>query len=309
MTVSQRRRFQVGHFVYEPGASELQSPRRRVRLRPQTAALLDVLIAADGAVVSRQAIRDALWSENSVLEFDLAIAACVKQLRRAFKDDASAPKYVETIPKKGYRLIAELTPVEDPDDEHRERADSGRSRSWAVLAAIVGTGIVIVVLAVRLLTASDTRVMVFVAPMQSFTDERALHQASDIFTDSLIGSLGGIAPQRVGVISRTTAQAVDAQQLTAGQIGENFGADFLVEATLRRLGDEISLSIRLIGTQDDAVVWGELISLDGAGSADIASAVSYVADAIVTTVAPDVLPPIEPLQVIRLDPNRAPRDE
>jgi DNA-binding winged helix-turn-helix (wHTH) protein len=99
------RLFRFGVFTFDPASGDLKSADRVVRLQPQVAALLLMLIEHAGAVVSRVELQTRLWPDTTV-EFDEGINFCVRQLRLALSDDARTPRFIETLPKRGYRFLA-----------------------------------------------------------------------------------------------------------------------------------------------------------------------------------------------------------
>jgi len=109
------RRWRIGEFEFRPETGELcragaGAGGDRVRLPPQPSQLLDLLAARGGQLVTREEIRDLLWPETHV-DLDQSLSFCVRQVRAALGDSASEPTYVETLPRRGYRLLREATQV------------------------------------------------------------------------------------------------------------------------------------------------------------------------------------------------------
>ena len=100
-----------GPFAFDPSTGDLTSDGAQQRLAPQVAAVLDLLIRRPGEVVTRGELRDALWPDTTV-EFDQGLNFCIRQLRMALSDDAAQPKYIETLPRRGYRFVGQLVPRE-----------------------------------------------------------------------------------------------------------------------------------------------------------------------------------------------------
>jgi hypothetical protein len=120
----------LGDFEFDPTTGELQNGGRRVRLEPQPAALLALLASRPGQLVSHDDIRGALWGTERHVSFNEGVQYCVRQIRIALNDSARHPTHIETIPRRGYRLIAQggLPP-------HRKLAH--RRVGWAALAVAV----------------------------------------------------------------------------------------------------------------------------------------------------------------------------
>ena len=103
------RRYRFGPFEFDATTLELWKDGRIVPVRFQALRLLQLLLAHPGELVTREAIRQALWGRETFVDFDQSVNFVVKQVRQALGDDADRPLYVETVPKRGYRFIA---PVE-----------------------------------------------------------------------------------------------------------------------------------------------------------------------------------------------------
>src|SRR5574337_2091019 len=100
-----RSKFAFGEFVFEPGSGELHDGGKTLLLRPQVAKLLTLLLEHAGNIVSREDIRNHLWSSHTVVEFEEGISACMRQLRVALNDGATGTRYIKTISRRGYKLI------------------------------------------------------------------------------------------------------------------------------------------------------------------------------------------------------------
>ena len=147
------RRF--GDFTFDPASGELSRPGTNgavTRLQPQVAALLIVLLERPGDVVTRAELRARLWPDTTV-DFDEGLNYSVRQLRLALGDDANAPRYIETLPRRGYRFIAPLA-----SDATAAPAPSERRRRVAiVVGALVVAALIAVPMARRFGTSSPHR--------------------------------------------------------------------------------------------------------------------------------------------------------
>lgn len=97
-----------GTFEFDRATGELWSKGRRVPLQDQPAQLLSLLVSRPGTVVTREELRKALWSEDTFVEFDTALNVAVNKIRQALRDSASTPRFAETVPKRGYRFLADV---------------------------------------------------------------------------------------------------------------------------------------------------------------------------------------------------------
>lgn len=141
-TVPQTSRVRFGEFELDLPAGELRRNGTRVPLPEQPLRLLEVLVQQPGRVVSRDQLRERLWSADTFVDFEHGLNAAVKRLRDALGDSADAPRFVETVPKRGYRFIAATEPiaqvVEPPSHSSRWRNTSRRAALIMGAAVILG---------------------------------------------------------------------------------------------------------------------------------------------------------------------------
>jgi DNA-binding winged helix-turn-helix (wHTH) protein len=107
-----RTTYRFGPFCLDAGSRELRRHDDPITLPPQPFKVLELLVRRGGEIVTRTEIRDQIWHGDTFVDFDQSLNFCVRQIREALGDDAESPKYVETLPRRGYRF---LTPVESPE--------------------------------------------------------------------------------------------------------------------------------------------------------------------------------------------------
>src|SRR5215472_12835044 len=105
--------YSFGLYVLDPGDGTLTRDSVRVRVQEQPFQLLLLLVERAGQIVSRDEIRNRLWPQNTFVEFDKSLGVAVLKVREALGDDAGNPRFIETIPRRGYRFIAPVK-VETP---------------------------------------------------------------------------------------------------------------------------------------------------------------------------------------------------
>lgn len=102
--------FRFGEFELDVDAGELRRNNRRLKLQPQPFKLLLLLVRRSGSLVSREEIRGELWPDGTFVDFDQAVNFSIKQIRDVLGDSAERPLYIETVPRRGHRFIAPLSP-------------------------------------------------------------------------------------------------------------------------------------------------------------------------------------------------------
>src|SRR5690242_19602367 len=123
MEVAGNARFRFGEFEFDSVSLRLLREGRPVKIEPQPLRVLGVLLERPGAIVSREELRTRIWGEATFVEFDQSLNYCIRQIRVALREGAAKPRFLETLPKQGYRFIGTLevpTPAEVADVAHIE---------------------------------------------------------------------------------------------------------------------------------------------------------------------------------------------
>ena len=102
-------KLRFGAYEFDFQARKLFRDSWPIKLQPQPLRVLGVLIEHHGEIVSREQLRTTIWGDTTFVEFDQGLNYCIRQIRVALRDDASQPNYIETLPKQGYRFIADVT--------------------------------------------------------------------------------------------------------------------------------------------------------------------------------------------------------
>jgi DNA-binding winged helix-turn-helix (wHTH) protein len=122
--------YRFGPFTLDTGRGELRKDGRFIKLHPQPVQLLVLLVQRSGAVVTREEIQHALWSSETHVDFELGINSCIRQIRATLEDDVDRPRFVETVPRKGYRFIGTV------EEKSHESISLSRFR-WVAIAALL----------------------------------------------------------------------------------------------------------------------------------------------------------------------------
>jgi TolB-like protein/DNA-binding winged helix-turn-helix (wHTH) protein/Tfp pilus assembly protein PilF len=273
--------YRFGHFEVRTPTRELYKSGTKLKLRPQPFQILQVLAQRAGEVVTRDELRQMLWSAETFVDFEQGLNTSINELRRALNDSASVPRYIETLPKLGYRLIAPVQeapaperaasaetqppltapaaakPAEQPPPAARARAHL----PWLLLAAGASVAILAAVAYPLWRSArvrfepSDGPLLVAVLPFENLTGDAAQDYLSDGLTEEMITQLGRINPARVGVIARTSVMHYKHTQERVAKIGEELGVQYILEGSLRRQQDRVRVSAQLIRVRGETHAW------------------------------------------------------
>ncbi|GAC1484887.1 MAG: hypothetical protein NVS1B5_05700 [Gemmatimonadaceae bacterium] len=211
-----------GPFDLDLGNCELRRDGIPVRLQPQPFRVLSLLARNAGRLVTRDEIRADIWGLGTFLDFDQSLNYCIRQIRSALDDDVSAPRYVETRQRLGYRFVGPVSAlVPQPTDP-------------------VGSKITLVVL-----------------PFKNLSGEEKQDYFSDGLTEEMTTQLGRLNPEKLGVIARTSAMRYKDSTETVEQIGRQLRVNYLLEGSIRRAGNRVRIAAQLIQVSDQTHIWAE----------------------------------------------------
>ncbi|HEY0873525.1 MAG TPA: winged helix-turn-helix domain-containing protein [Vicinamibacterales bacterium] len=279
--------FRFGPYDLDPDNGELKRDGRLVRLQPQPFKVLLHLLRSPGEVVSREELQRELWGGDTFVDFEQGLNTCVRQIRAALRDSADAPRYVQTLQRRGYRFVApvqivarELTPappvtapgapdsetvtaVSDPhipEGPATRRPGTGGRRAKAILsiaAAIVlvsAAALLAGVLFDRIPFASPPGIRsIAVLPLANLSADADLEFMADGLTEALIADLARIKALRV--ISRTSAMQYKNTRKRVSEIAQELRVDAVIEGSVAVSGTRIRLTAQLVDAKDDRPIW------------------------------------------------------
>jgi len=291
--------FQLGPWLVRPSVNTITNNGTTVRLEPKVMEVLVCLAQHAGEPVSKEAIIKTVWADAFVS--DDALTRSVSELRRALEDNAREPLFVETIPKRGYRILLPVrlvAPESSPQAVFSNTGSTGtNSRAiriglLALGATIVAAGIVFGLNIGNLrsrfagTSAPLTIRTLAVLPLQSLSKDPLQEYFSEGMTDALITDLAQIGALKV--VSRTTIMRYGRPDKPLPQIARELNVDGIVEGTVQRSGDRVRITAQLIYGPTDQHIWAnsferdvkDMLALQG----EIASA---IADQIKVKVTPE----------------------
>lgn len=263
-----------GVFEVDLRASELRKQGIRIKVQDQPYQILKILLGRPGEVVTREELRQRIWPANTFVDFGHGLNNAIKRLREALGDSAETPRYVETLPRHGYRFIAVVNgaggtaspaasalPVSKINGEVRT---VHRKLGVAVLAVFVGAAVVFGTLVGlnfgglrdRLLgrSASPKIESVAVLPLVNLSSDPAQEYFADGMTEELITDLSQIGTLKV--ISRTSVMRYKKTDKSLPEIARELDVDAVVEGTVQRSGDRVRITAQLIHGTTDKHLWG-----------------------------------------------------
>jgi TolB-like protein/DNA-binding winged helix-turn-helix (wHTH) protein/Flp pilus assembly protein TadD len=266
-------RVRTGLFEIDFVSGDVHKEGRRVPLQEQPFRVLAVLLERPGEMVTREQLQARLWPADTYVGFDEGLNTAIRKLRIAFGDSADSPRFIETLPRRGYRFVApvhDATTVPPKQSEAAVRhavAQLPRARPSKttilimVLAAALIGGLASVIYLRRSHLASNStlpkRVMLAVLPFQNMSNDPGQEYFSDGLTEETITDLGQLSPEHLGVIARTSAMTYKHTDKSISQIGRELGVDYVLEGSVRREGGQARISAQLIRTSDQTHLWAQ----------------------------------------------------
>jgi len=266
------RVLRFGIFELNIATGELRKAGMTVKLRPQAAKVLSILVRRSGHLVSREELREQVWGHETFVDFEHGLNLCVQQIRAALDDNAETPRYIETLPRRGYRFImpvgetAEVAPVQPSSTAVAHT--KWRFASWPVwifLIILLAIGIVVAVsnpggLRERILGRSGPVRTIAVLPLQNLSGDSAQDYFADGMTEALTTDLARM--EHLQVISRTSTMQYKATTKPLPTIARELGADVIVEGSVQRSGNHVRITAQLLRAKTDRHLWAETYERD-----------------------------------------------
>ncbi len=273
---SSSRVIRVGKFELNPRTGELSGGAKPVQLSIQPLQVLLVLLEHPGELVTREELIRRVWSSDIFVDFDHGLNKAVNKLREALGDSAEKPTYIETLPRRGYRLMASVEAAEEsgasealwfspPEstkastqetddssiDEELEFPGSSRRRLWiAALCSIAAIAVVALTWGRIHELLNDTKTVkpeiasLAVLPLENLSGDPEQSYFADGMTDALITEVAKIGATRV--ISRTSVMRYKGTRQPVQQVARELNVDAIVEGTVQQAGTRIRITAQLI---------------------------------------------------------------
>jgi TolB-like protein/Tfp pilus assembly protein PilF len=238
-------------FALDLGTLQLRSSGAITKLQPQPAKVLALLAANPGTLITREQIRQHVWGEETFVDFEQGLNSCIRQIRDVLGDDSQSPRFIETLPRRGYRF---LVPFE---------AEASISPPAAPVLLRIG-----------------------VMPFAQLA-AAAENYLGEGLTEEVMRQLSRLAPGRIRVIARATMAHCRRESMSLNQLQQEVGLDYLLEGTIRHSPDRIRIAVELTDVKDQTLVWADAYERR---LTDLFSLQSEVAGRVARSLAVELLP-------------------
>jgi TolB-like protein/DNA-binding winged helix-turn-helix (wHTH) protein/Tfp pilus assembly protein PilF len=270
-----------GVFELDCQTGELRKQGVKVRLQGQPIEVLKRLLENPGELVTREDLRKRLWPADTFVDFDQALNNSVQRIREALGDSAQSPRFIETIPKRGYRFVGSASsPQAEPATRSRTEKPKKSHRTayltFAALLILAGVGMVMLVLRWQQNRRLQQIRTMAVLPLENLSGDPTQEYFADGITDELITEVAHLHPLRV--ISRTSVMRYKGTRKPLPEIARELGVDAVLEGSVTRSGSQVRVTAQLIEARTDTHLWSgeyaremrDIISLQREVAGDIA---------------------------------------
>ena len=225
--VQQSKIVSFGPYHVDLRSGELYKDGVRIVLQGQALRLLEGLLERPGEVVARDELRARLWPSDTYVDFEHSINAAVRRLRRALGDSADAPRYIETLHRRGYRFVGAEPAVDDAPG-----------------------------------AAKSPRTRLAVLPFWSITNQEDLDGFTDGLTEETIAQIAHRCAPSIGVVSRLAVGQLQLAQGAIEIVRDVLQVDYVVEGGVRHAGSRVRITIQLIDAADATHIWADAYERD-----------------------------------------------
>ena len=260
-------RFRFGLFEFDAATRELRREGVLLRLQSQPAQVLCCLVEHAGKVVSREELHRAVWGGETFVDFDRGLNFCIGHIRSVLGDDSTTPRYVRTLPKRGYQFIAPVEPIGERIDgnigERLDRAEtiSTKRKFPLTTAALTCAALVLVTFSasagywLRSWQASKRRPIVAVLRFDNETSDPSMTRFSDGLTDDVVEQLTSLSRGRYEIIGNARILRLPRDQRDLNAIASSLHAGYVVLGQVQSAGAQVRILAHLIRLPDQTHLW------------------------------------------------------
>ncbi len=196
---SERVRF--GSFEFDHANGELRRDGMLIRLQAQPAMVLSHLLAYAGEIVSREELRHAIWGDDTFVDFERGLNVCIAQIRSALSDESTSPRFIRTVPRRGYQFIHPVEPISASAPPEPDSDAARREFPWRTSLASLGSIALVVLLIVgfvqwrRNSQGASGPAVVAVVPFDNETGDASVNRFCSALTDNVIEQLTSVEPE------------------------------------------------------------------------------------------------------------------
>jgi len=263
--------FEIGEWLVDPDSGRIRSGDDEVKLEPKVMAVLVCLAQQPGKVLSREELEAKIWT-GTIVGYD-ALSNSIIKLRKALGDDRRDPRYIETVSKKGYRLVANVRRprgndealVASPGDSSQTNTQRRKLKTIAfAAAAVVALGVSLVIAldpfglrgsADEMTFAEQTKPAIVILPFKNLSDDPKQEYFSDGITDDLITDLSRVSGLQV--MARQSSYFYKNREVPIDKVAKDLGVQYILAGSVRKNGENIRVNVQLTNATTGRTAWAE----------------------------------------------------
>jgi TolB-like protein len=256
-----------------------------IRLQAQPAMVLSHLLAYAGEIVSREELHHAIWGDDTFVDFERGLNVCIAQIRSALSDESTSPRFIRTVPRRGYQFIHPVEAISVASPPEPEGEVARREFPWRTLLASLGGVAVVLLLIVgfvqwrRSAQGASAPPVVAVVPFDNETGDASVNRFCSALTDNVIEQLTSASQNHYLVIGNAAVLKVPRERRDLVQIAASLHAQFVILGEVQGGGAQTRILAHLIRMPEQSHVWvvrleqpfDDLFTLESSAARDIAS--------------------------------------
>jgi TolB-like protein/DNA-binding winged helix-turn-helix (wHTH) protein len=285
-----------GIFELDLRAGELRKRGVKLRLQGQPLQVLATLLKRAGDLVTREELRDQIWPADTFVDFDHSLHNAIARIREVLGDSAQKPRYIETLPRRGYRFVGQIEEfaaesADQPENEKEQVASPYPKQRTKILAILTAAALTLALARWALPTYSrragtgPVLRSIAVLPLQNLSGDASQEFFVDGMTEELITDLAKLSSLRV--TSRTSVMRYKGSKKGLPEIARELNVDGIVEGSVMRSGNRVRVTAQLLNAPKDQHLWAESYERN---LGDVLSLQSEVARAIAEQVRVQITP-------------------
>ena len=253
-------KLRFGLFEFNLTSRELRRNGVLIRLQSQPAQVLACLLQHPGEVVSRDELRNVVWHGDTFVDFERGLNFCIAQIRAALDDDAAQPRFVRTIPKRGYQFIAPVERMGTPESAQSQPPEArsvftGKTGAAIFAGCLLAIAIFVTGYEWKGRMGARQNPIVAVMRFDNETDDPSMTRFSDALSDMLVVELTAKGDGHYRVIGNARILRLPRDQRDLNAVASSLGASYVVLGQVQRSGEQTRVLAHLIHLPEQTHVW------------------------------------------------------
>ena len=268
--------YRFGVFEFDGDSKELRKNGRLVAIEPQPARALLLLVSRPADVITRDELRDAVWGKDTHVDFDRGLAYCVSQVRTALGDSGDNPRFVQTLPKQGFKFIAPVSTTGADTTKREDEPSPAIPLAFRAAIAILVAGLAIAWLVTRPrgeAPPASTKTIIAVSIFDNETGNAEYDRLVAGLSDLVVEHLTKIAPDRIAIVGNAAILRQPRNIRNLKAVAQNLRADYILLGQLQSGETGLRFITHFIRLRDETHLKANRLTMKDGGVAGLEDAV------------------------------------